>query len=117
VSSTEHGGGIYSRQNFLSIYIPAMTLAVGTGIVVPALPVYAKSFGVSFEVASLVIIVHQLGITVSSFPVGLLIDRIGRRKVLLTGPALLIRPCVGNHRQPAQVPHLLPHSADESIDQ
>jgi len=89
VSSTEHGGGIYSRQNFLSIYIPAMTLAVGTGIVVPALPIYAKSFDVSFEVASLVIIVHQLGMTLSSFPVGLLIDRIGRRKVLLTGPVLL----------------------------
>ena len=66
-----------------------MTLAVGTGIVVPALPVYAKSFGVSFEVASLVIIVHQLGMTLSSYPVGLLIDRIGRRKVLLTGPLLL----------------------------
>ncbi len=66
-----------------------MTLAVGTGIVVPALPVYAKSFGVSFEVASLVIIVHQLGMTLSSFPVGLLVDRIGRRKVLLTGPVLL----------------------------
>jgi len=66
-----------------------MTLAVGTGIVVPALPVYAKSFDVSFEVASLVIIVHQLGMTLSSFPVGLLIDVIGRRKVLLTGPVLL----------------------------
>ncbi|MCH6545505.1 MAG: MFS transporter [Deltaproteobacteria bacterium] len=89
MSSTEHGGGIYSRQNFLSIYVPAMTLAVGTGIVVPAIPVYAKSFGVSFEVASLVIIVHQLGVALSSYPVGLLIDRIGRRKILLTGPVLL----------------------------
>ncbi|MFB3109200.1 MAG: MFS transporter [Candidatus Binatia bacterium] len=89
MSSTEHRGGIYSRQNFLSIYVPAMTLAIGTGIVVPAIPVYAKSFGVSFEVASLVIIVHQLGMALSSYPVGLLIDRIGRRKVLLTGPVLL----------------------------
>ena len=89
MSSTEHGGGIYSRQNFLSIYVPAMILAVGTGIVVPAIPVYAKSFGVSFEIASLVIIVHQLGMALSSYPVGLLIDRIGRRKILLTGPVLL----------------------------
>ena len=44
-------GGVYTRQNFISIYIPAMTLAVGTGLVIPALPIYAKSFGVSFEVA------------------------------------------------------------------
>ncbi len=83
------GGGIYSRQNFLSIYVPAMTLAVGTGIIVPALPVYAKSFGVSFEIASLVIVVHQLGVTLSSFPIGLLLDRFGRRKILLTGPVIL----------------------------
>ncbi|NIO08966.1 MAG: MFS transporter [Deltaproteobacteria bacterium] len=89
MSRSEQGGGVYSRQNFLSIYVPAMTLAVGTGIVVPALPVYAKSFDVSFEVASLAIIVHQLGISLSSFPIGLLIDRIGRRKVLLAGPVLL----------------------------
>ncbi len=89
MASGDRGSGIYSRQNFLSIYIPAMTLAVGTGIIVPALPVYAKSFGVSFAVASLVIIVHQLGVTLSSFPIGILMDRIGRRKVLLTGPFLL----------------------------
>lgn len=89
MSSANRGSGIYSRQNFLSIYIPAMTLAVGTGIVIPALPVYAKSFGVSFEVASLVIIVHQLGVTLSSLPIGLLLDRLGRRKILLTGPFLL----------------------------
>jgi len=89
VASGDRSSGIYTRQNFLSIYVPAMTLAVGTGIVVPALPVYAKSFGVSFEVASLVIIVHQLGVTLSSLPIGLLMDRIGRRKILLTGPFLL----------------------------
>jgi MFS family permease len=89
VASGDLGSGVYTRQNFLSIYVPAMTLAVGTGIIVPVIPVYAKSFGVSFGVASLVIIVHQLGVTLSSFPIGVLMDRIGRRKVLLTGPFLL----------------------------
>lgn len=87
--SKSESGGVYTRQNFLSIYIPAMTLAVGTGIVIPVIPVYAKSFGVSFEVASLVIIIQQLGVTLSSLPVGMLMDRIGRRKVVLTGPVLL----------------------------
>ena len=89
MSKSESGSGIYTRQNFLSIYIPAMTLAVGTGIIIPAIPVYAKSFDVSFEVASLVIIIHQLGTTLSSLPVGMLMDRIGRRKVVLAGPFLL----------------------------
>src|SRR5688572_27000591 len=91
VSETEPRakGGVYSRANFLSIYLPAMTLSIGTGIAVPAIPVYARSFGVSFEVASLVIIVHQLGTTLSSVPLGLLMDRFGRRNIILMGPLLL----------------------------
>lgn len=83
------GRGVYTRANFLSIYLPAITLALGTGMVVPVIPVYARSFGVSFEVASLVIILQQLGTTVSALPIGLLMDRFGRRKMVLAGPVLL----------------------------
>jgi MFS family permease len=86
---TGAGGGVYTRQNFLSMYVPAITLAIGTGIVIPALPVYARSFGVPFEVASLVLIAQQVGTTMSSLPAGLLMDRIGRRKVVLSGPVVL----------------------------
>jgi MFS family permease len=90
VSKEENGrSGVYTRQNFLSIYVPAMTLAVGTGIIVPVIPVYTRSFGVSFEVASLVIILQQLGHSLSSLPIGLLMDRVGRRRVVLAGPVLL----------------------------
>jgi MFS family permease len=90
VSQPEQAGtGVYSRHSILSIYVPAITLAIGSGIIVPALPIYAKSFGVSFEVASLVLIVQQLGRALSAYPTGMLIDRIGRRKVVLAGPLLL----------------------------
>jgi len=83
------GSGVYTRQNFLSIYLPSIALAIGTGIVIPALPVYARSFGVPFEVASLIIIVQQIGHTVTAYPIGLLMDRIGRRKIVLAGPLFL----------------------------
>ncbi len=89
MSDVKPGSGIYTRHNFLSIYIPAMTLAVGTGIIIPVLPIYAKSFDVSFEVASLVIIMQQVGVTLSSLPTGLLLDRIGRRRVVLSGKIIL----------------------------
>jgi len=82
-------GGVYSRYNFLSIYLPSITLAIGTGMVIPALPVYARSFGVSFEVASLVIVMQQLGSTLSALPAGLIADRFGRRRIVLAGPILL----------------------------
>jgi MFS family permease len=83
------GSGVYTRQNFLSIYLPSIALAIGTGIIIPALPVYARSFGVPFEVASLIIIVQQIGHTVTAYPIGLLMDRIGRRKIVLAGPLFL----------------------------
>jgi MFS family permease len=80
---------VYTRQNFLSLYLPAITLAAGTGIVIPALPVYARSFNVSFEVASLVIIIQQVGMILAAVPTGFLMDRFGRRKIVLLGPLLL----------------------------
>jgi MFS family permease len=80
---------VYTRQNFLSIYLPSVALAIGTGIVIPALPVYARSFDVPFEVASLIIIVQQIGHISAAYPVGLLMDRVGRRKIVLAGPLLL----------------------------
>lgn len=79
----------FSRSTLLSLYLPAVILALGTGIATPAIPVYAKSFDISFGAASLVIIIYQLGATASTVPVGYLVDRIGRRPVLLTGPLLI----------------------------
>lgn len=78
-----------SVEALLSLYLPAMVLALGTGMIAPALPVYARSFNVSFGEASMAIIVYGVGSVVSSLPTGYLIDKIGRRKVLLAGPLIL----------------------------
>ena len=53
-----------------------------------SLPGLAKSFDVGVGVATLVFIVHTAGATLSAVPTGILIDKIGRRKVLLTGPLI-----------------------------
>jgi MFS family permease len=79
---------VISRHNLLSLYLPAFALSIGTGIATPAIPVYARSFGVDFAVASLVVIIHTFGGLAATFPTGYMIDRIGRRPVLLAGPLL-----------------------------
>ncbi len=78
-----------ARQNFLSLYLPAATLALATGIAAPALPVYAKSFDVSFETASYVFTAQLAGTTLSTIPTGYFLDRIGRGKILIAGPLIL----------------------------
>lgn len=64
-------------------------MALATGIAAPAIPVFSKSFDVSFETASLVFTANLLGGAVSTLPTGYLVDRIGRRKMILAGPVLL----------------------------
>jgi MFS family permease len=77
-----------SWEAFLSTYLPALVLALGTGIALPAIPTLAMSFGVSFGVASGVVTAFLLGNLAGTIPSGWLIDRFGRRPVLLAGPIL-----------------------------
>ncbi|HVA14226.1 MAG TPA: MFS transporter [Stellaceae bacterium] len=80
--------GAVSWDAFLSTYLPALVLAVGTGVALPAVPTLAKSFGVSFGVASGVVTAFLLGNVAGTIPSGWLIDRFGRRVVLIAGPLL-----------------------------
>jgi MFS family permease len=68
--------------------MPAMLLAFGTGIALPAIPILAKSFEVTFGQASFVLTAFVIGGTVGTLPTGWLIDRVGRRPVLIAGPLI-----------------------------
>src|SRR5579862_5843871 len=77
---------VLSKDLFLSLYLPDMAISLGQGIATPVIPIYAKSFGVSFEIAALVIILNGVGGLVATVPIGWAMDRFGRRPVLLIGP-------------------------------
>ena len=70
------------------MYLPAMILALGQSMVAPVIPGFAKSFNVTLSEASLVFVVVAGGALAATFPAGYLMDRIGRKPVLLAGPAL-----------------------------
>jgi MFS family permease len=78
----------FSWDAFFGTYLPALVLALGTGIALPSLPGLAQSFGVSFGVASGVVTAFLLGNLAGTIPSGWLIDRFGRRPVLIAGPLL-----------------------------
>src|SRR5215469_6964297 len=77
-----------SWDALISTYLPALVLAIGTGVALPAVPTLAKSFNVSFGVASGVVTAFVLGNVAGTIPSGWLIDRFGRRIVLIAGPLL-----------------------------
>ena len=81
-------GRALSWHAFLATYLPALVLAFGTGIALPAIPTLAASFHVSFGIASGVITAFLIGNLVGTIPSGWLIDRFGRRPVMIAGPLL-----------------------------
>jgi DHA1 family multidrug resistance protein-like MFS transporter len=76
-------------RDVLSIYIPAFFVMTGMSIVSPILSLYAKSFDVSYTLATLAISIYAIGRLCTNLPVGVLGDRIGRRPVLLAGAFIL----------------------------
>jgi MFS family permease len=70
-----------------SLLLPALLLGLGRGFTMPVLPIIARDeFGVGVGAAVLTIIATKLGSLLATLPTGYLIDRIGRRKILITGP-------------------------------
>jgi MFS family permease len=82
------GEAALSWQAFTSTYLPALVLAFGTGIALPAVPVLANSFDVGFGVASWVVTAFLLGNLLGTLPAGRLIDRYGLKLILVGGPLL-----------------------------
>ena len=88
-------GAAVSWRALLSTYLPALILSTGVGIALPAIPALANSFHVSFGVASLVITLYLIGSLSGTIPAGWLVDRFGRRPVLIAGPLIIAVAALG----------------------
>ena len=80
--------GLLSKYQFLSLYLPAIMLALGQSMIAPVIPTFAKTFDVGLSEASLVFVVGQAGTLFVTLPAGYLMDKVGRRPLLIAGPLL-----------------------------
>jgi MFS family permease len=67
----------------------AFTVALGFGLVAPAIPAFARQFGVSVAAAASVISVFALMRVVGALPSGRLVDRFGEPGVMAAGIAVV----------------------------
>ena len=67
----------------------SFTVALGFGIVAPAIPAFARQFGVSVAAAAAVISVFSLLRIVGALPAGRLVDRFGEPGVMAAGIAVV----------------------------
>lgn len=76
------------RETF-ALALVAFCVALGFGIVVPAVPLFALEFGVSSTAAGAVVSAFALMRLVSGLAGGRLVDRVGERSALLAGLAVV----------------------------
>ncbi|MGV0787643.1 MFS transporter [Mycolicibacterium sp. XJ2] len=62
-----------------------VVVALGYGVVAPVLPQYARHFGVSISAATFVITAFALMRLIAAPPAGLLVQRLGERRVYISG--------------------------------
>ncbi len=67
----------------------SFTVALGYGIVAPAIPVFGRQFGVSITAAASVISAFALMRIVGALPSGRLVDRFGEHKTMAAGIAIV----------------------------
>ena len=73
----------------LPVYVPTALLAFGQGLLIPTLPVYAESFGVSYFQVSLAVGAAAIGTLVADVPAGMLLGRLGRKRAMLIGTSMV----------------------------
>ena len=69
----------------LPVFIPTFLLRLGSGLLVPILPLYAKSFDISYGLVGLVLAAEGIGHLVGDLPAAMVLNRIGRKSAMLLG--------------------------------
>jgi MFS family permease len=78
----------------LPVYVPTLLLSLGQGVLLPTLPLYAKSLGISFALVSIAVGAAGVGTLLADLPSGVLLERVGRRPVMLVGCGSVTLSCL-----------------------
>lgn len=73
----------------VAVYLPTALLAFSQGLLLATLPLYAGSFGVSYELISLAVSAAALGTLATDLPAGALLEKLGLRPAMIVGSALV----------------------------
>jgi len=86
-------GGMISSQLYraiFQIYLPSLIISLGTGMIVPAIPLLGSTFGVSMGLAAQVVTVQIIARFVSWIPSGIVLDRTGIRIGMVIGALIVV---------------------------
>ena len=70
------------------MYLPSFLVFFGQGLLLPVLPIYAKSFDISYGLVGLLLAAPGLGTLVSDVPVGIIVGRMRKKTAMVLGLVL-----------------------------
>lgn len=73
----------------LSVYLPTFILSLCRGLLIPVLPVYASSFGVSYSLIGFILAGEAVGTLVADVPAGGLLRRLSGKWAMVLGISLV----------------------------
>lgn len=75
------------RSMALPIYLPTLVIRFCRGMLIPVLPIYAASFGVSASLVGLAVGMIGIGTIAGDVPAGIMVARYGVKRTMLIGMA------------------------------
>lgn len=83
------------RSLGLTVYGPSFLFAIGQGAVIPIVALAAKDLGASVALASLTVALRGIGTLLFDLPAGALVSRLGERRAMVVGTAILLASLIG----------------------
>lgn len=83
------------RSLVLTVYLPALLFAVGQGAVIPVVALSASDLGATAAVATVIVAARGIGTMLFDVPAGALVGRLGERRAMAVGTAILTVALVG----------------------
>ena len=80
---------------FLSVYAPALILSVCRGLLLPVLPLFARSFEVSYSLVGVVLAADGIGTLLGDVPAGVVVRRVGEKRAMLLGVGCVLAGIFG----------------------
>lgn len=78
------------RELMLAVYLPTILLALGQGALLATLPLYAADLGFGYTLISVISAAAAIGTLITDVPAGALLHRIGLRRAMVVGAALVV---------------------------
>ncbi|MDH3500396.1 MAG: MFS transporter [Acidimicrobiia bacterium] len=73
----------------MPLYLPALFISTGTGILIPVLPIYLRDIGLSYTLVTTVLAAFGVGALAAQIPIGAAVSRLGERTVMAAAVLLI----------------------------